>query len=161
MRLLRETKKGCFGEAKGRSPLAVSPRESVQLALVQRLTQALPALIAPARSCSDPMGVQCREPLGEAVLPCGRARYCQSPSELEQAGLRVAAACVPRMIEHRHPSVVSGSLSSLPVLHLHAHHLLFGTSLSIILTGVPPIYFPATLLSTLVLSSADFFQHLG
>lgn len=78
--------------------------------------------------------------------------------EPEQAGLRVAAACVLRMIEHRHPSVVSGSLSSLPVLHLHAHHLLFGTSLSIILTGVPPIHFPAPLVIHTCLELRRFFS---
>lgn len=65
------------------------------------------------------------------------------------------------MIEHLHPSVVNGSLPSLPVLHLHIRHLLFWTSLFITLTGVPPINFPAPLVIQTCLNSTDFSQHPG
>lgn len=98
---------GMFLEARGRSPLAISPQESSLQSCGICLKHCL--LLFPL---SLPWCGPVHRALGEG-RPCPAGEW-RAASARAQTGLCVAAVCLfLRMIEHLHPSVVNGP-SSFP-----------------------------------------------
>ena len=112
----------------------------------------------PALPCPNPMGVQCKEPLGEPVLPCGWARNCQSRSRpgcvwrppASREWLSIAIHLLWAEVFLPCQSCICMPITRCSGPAYPSSWLVF-----------PPSIFLLPLLSTLVWNSADFFQHSG